>query len=192
MVDNANQDSIEVVNIVASGGINREIDLEKVASDLDIFDINYDPSNFPGVVIKVFDNGPTVLLFRSGKFTITGASTQDELRESIDVLSESLLDLEIIDSAVNGDQYDIVNLVCSAEVEIDEDLNSIAIILGIENVEYEPEISPFIIYRPPNHNCVMTIAGSGRIVVTGMTSLDTAKEAVIHLEKILNQARENS
>ncbi|WP_195155744.1 TATA-box-binding protein [Halorubrum sp. AJ67] len=192
MCDYPNQDSIKIVNIVTSGGIDREINLEKVANDIKIFDVNYDPSNFPGVVIKTAENGSTILLFRSGKFTVTGSSTQDEVKESIDVFSESLLDLGIINSAINRDQYDIVNLVCSAEVEIDEDLNSIAIILGIENVEYEPEISPFIIYRPPNHNCVMTIAGSGRIVVTGMTSLDTAKEAVIHLEKILNQARENS
>jgi transcription initiation factor TFIID TATA-box-binding protein len=183
------KDSIEVVNIVASGSINKEIEVEQVARDIQAFNVNYDPSNFPGIVIKITADGPTILLFRSGKFVVTGPSTQDLLNESIDMLSESLLDLGVIESRIHATQYDIVNLVCSAEVKVEEDLNSLAVILGLENVEYEPEISPFIVYRPPDHNCVMTIAGSGRIVITGMTCLDVASKAVTDLKNLLDRGR---
>jgi transcription initiation factor TFIID TATA-box-binding protein len=46
-------------------------------------------------------------------------------------------------------------------------LNAIAIGLGLENVEYEPEQFPGLVYRLGEPNVVVLLFGSGKMVITG-------------------------
>jgi transcription initiation factor TFIID TATA-box-binding protein len=60
-------------------------------------------------------------------------------------------------------------------------LSALAIGLGLEFTEYEPEQFPGLIYRPANLDCVLLIFGSGKVIITGATGVESAEEAVTGL-----------
>jgi len=68
--------------------------------------------------------------------------------------------------------------VTSADLGEDLNLNAIAIGLGLENIEYEPEQFPGLVYRLDNPAVVALLFGSGKLVITGGKEPDDAREAV--------------
>lgn len=67
------------------------------------------------------------------------------------------------------------------------DLSAIAVLLGIENTEYEPEQFPGVIYRE-NDRITMLLFSSGKFVVTGSTSYGQALSSVERLLDLFSQA----
>jgi transcription initiation factor TFIID TATA-box-binding protein len=63
---------------------------------------------------------------------------------------------------------EIKNIVATTELDSLPPLETIALILGVERIEYEPEQFPALIYR--NEACVILVFSSGKIVCTGLTS----------------------
>nr|AWM95337.1 putative transcription factor [uncultured microorganism] len=55
-------------------------------------------------------------------------------------------------------------------------LNALAIGLGLEQVEYEPEQFPGLIYRPESAEGVVLLFSNGRVVITGCQSIDAAEK----------------
>ena len=60
----------------------------------------------------------------------------------------------------------------------------IAIGLGLESIEYEPEQFPGLVYRMDEPDVVILLFGSGKIVITGGKRTEDAQEAV---EKIVER-----
>ena len=73
--------------------------------------------------------------------------------------------------------FRIQNLVCTAELNKSLNLSALAIGLGLEVTEYEPEQFPGLIYRPENTSCIALLFATGRIVITGSSELKEAEEA---------------
>ena len=69
--------------------------------------------------------------------------------------------------------------------EVGENLNlsALAIGLGLEVTEYEPEQFPGLVYRPSEHDCVLLVFGSGKAIITGVTSIRAAEEAFNSLQR---------
>lgn len=65
---------VNIVNIVASGDLGIELDLEKVAKDIGSI-AEYDPQNYPGMYLRFKEDAPLVTLYRTGKFIVTGADS---------------------------------------------------------------------------------------------------------------------
>jgi transcription initiation factor TFIID TATA-box-binding protein len=65
-------------------------------------------------------------------------------------------------------------------------LNAIAIGLGLEHIEYEPEQFPGLVYRLDDPDVVALLFGSGKLVITGGTQFDDAEEALLKIEDQLN------
>jgi transcription initiation factor TFIID TATA-box-binding protein len=168
------QDSIEIENVVASSGIGQELALESLAMDMEGAD--YDPENFPGLVYRTTDPKSAALIFRSGKIVCTGAKSVENVHESLGIVFKRLRDLQI---EVDEDPEIIVqNIVSSADLGRNLNLNAIAIGLGLENIEYEPEQFPGLVYRLDEPKVVALLFGSGKLVVTGGKEVDDAREAV--------------
>jgi len=72
----------------------------------------------------------------------------------------------------------VQNIVSSADLGVDLNLNAIAIGLGLENIEYEPEQFPGLVYRLDEPEVVALLFGSGKLVVTGGTEPADAEAAV--------------
>ena len=69
---------IEVQNIVASAQMDFKVNLEMAAIDCE--GTEYEPEQFPGLILRLKEPKSVMLIFRSGKMIITGAKTTDEAR----------------------------------------------------------------------------------------------------------------
>ncbi len=168
------RETITIENVVASTGIEQELDLQTVAMDLEGAD--YDPEQFPGLVYRTRNPKSAALIFRSGKIVCTGAKSIDAVRTSLHHVFEKLRELEI----PVGDDPDITvqNIVTSADLGRSLNLNAIAIGLGLENIEYEPEQFPGLVYRLDEPDVVALLFGSGKLVITGGKDPTDAEAAV--------------
>ncbi|MFO7832898.1 MAG: TATA-box-binding protein, partial [Halohasta sp.] len=72
----------------------------------------------------------------------------------------------------------VQNIVTSADLGTDLNLNAIAIGLGLENIEYEPEQFPGLVYRLDDPDVVALLFGSGKLVITGGKEPSDAEAAV--------------
>ncbi|MBP1924024.1 transcription initiation factor TFIID TATA-box-binding protein [Halorubrum alkaliphilum] len=168
------KDTISMENVVASTGIEQELDLESVAMDLEGAD--YDPEQFPGLVYRTTDPKAAALIFRSGKIVCTGANSIEDVHGSLDIVFDELRALRI---PIDDDpDITVQNIVTSADLGESLNLNAIAIGLGLEHIEYEPEQFPGLVYRIDDPDVVALLFGSGKLVITGGTDPDDAREAV--------------
>ena len=168
------KETINIENVVASTGIGQELDLQSVAMDLDGAD--YDPEQFPGLVYRTTDPKAAALIFRSGKIVCTGAKSIDAVHESLHRVFDELRALKI--PIEDDPEITVQNIVTSADLGRSLNLNAIAIGLGLENIEYEPEQFPGLVYRLEDPDVVALLFGSGKLVVTGGKHPTDAEEAV--------------
>jgi len=73
--------NVKVQNIVASGSLGYDVDIEKVA--LLVPDTFYEPEQFPGLIYRLNELHTVMLIFSSGKFVCTGAKNKNNVEESI-------------------------------------------------------------------------------------------------------------
>ncbi|MBT4697426.1 TATA-box-binding protein, partial [Candidatus Woesearchaeota archaeon] len=86
-------------NIVASGSIGRDLNLNVLAMKLE--NTEYEPEQFPGLVYKLKGYLPedqtqkaTFLLFSNGKIVCTGTKSEDQVDLAVDKLIENLDNLK--------------------------------------------------------------------------------------------------
>ncbi len=175
------KDTIKIENVVASTGIGQEINLKAVTLALEGAD--YDPEQFPGLVYRTKDPKTAALIFRSGKIVCTGAKSIEDVYKGLDKVFDSLRKIGV---EVKGKpEIKVQNIVASADIGSILNLNAIAVGLGLENIEYEPEQFPGLVYRLSDPKVVVLLFGSGKLVVTGGRKPDDAKDAVDKIVKEL-------
>lgn len=156
----------EVVNVVGGGDLKRRIRLEKIYEDISVPVLRYDPESFAGLYIKFEKDGPTVMLFASGKYNIAGADSTKSLKSA----HKQLL-THLIDSGVKIDlsqvEIEVRNRVFVDDCGHELDLEKLLPDLGFENTEYDPESFPGIMYRP-GEGGLLIIFRSGKIMITGL------------------------
>ncbi len=175
------RDTIKIVNVVASTGIGQEINLKQVTLALEGAD--YDPERFPGLVYRTKNPKTAALLFRSGKIICTGAKSIDEAHKGIENVFQSLRNIGI--DVKGTPEIKVQNIVASADLHSVLNLNAIAIGLRLENIEYEPEQFPGLVYRLSDPKVVVLLFGTGKLVVTGSRKPEDAANAVDRIVKEL-------
>ncbi|WAI00160.1 TATA-box-binding protein [Methanogenium organophilum] len=81
---------VVISNMVCSYDSGDFINLNKVVLTLSHESVEYEPEQFPGLVYRIDDPKVVALLFSSGKFILTGAKNLDDVKLSIDYLSDRL------------------------------------------------------------------------------------------------------
>lgn len=165
---------VEIVNVVGSGSLDIELDLEQAAKDLGS-NAEYDPDKYPGMYLRFGEGEPLITVYRTGKYIVTGADSKDEAYSIRERLLRLLVENRILDTP-EDDWFRIQNLVCTADLEDSLNLNALAIGLGLEKTEYEPEQFPGLIYRPESAAAVVLLFASGKVVVTGSESIEQAQK----------------
>ena len=175
---------IKVVNIVVSTSLEHDIPLEKMAATLS--NTEYNPEQFPGLVIRVKDPKTSALIFSSGKVVCTGARSMDKVHESIKKIIKSLEKIGIkikVKPVVK-----IQNIVASGSVGMDLNLNILA--TKLQNVEYEPEQFPGLVYKLGGNEgfkrATFLLFSNGKIVCTGTKS---EKEVHAALDKLIENLK---
>lgn len=173
---------IDIENVVASTGIGSEIDLPTLSIDLD--SAEYDPERFPGIIYRTNSPRATVLIFRTGKMVCTGADSITAAEDALHDVLDRLAELKI--EAPESPSIEVQNIVSSGTVGNSVNLNAASIGLGLENVEYEPEQFPGLVYRVDDLEVVTLLFGSGKTVITGGKSVEEAQRGLDQLHSELS------
>lgn len=167
---------VTIANVVGSGDVGIELDIETLEPDIKAPYTEYNPENYHGLYVRPVEDGPLITVYRSGKYIVSGASSVDELEDTNKKFLQTLAYLDIIESSASVD-FAVQNMVCTAELQDGVDLNALSIGLGLESVEYEPEQFPGLVYRPDEHPTVELVFANGKVVITGAPDMETAEEA---------------
>lgn len=170
---------IKIENVVASASLNVPIKLEKLVSNLD--NVEYEPEQFPGLVLRLKDPKAAALIFSSGKVVCTGAKSP---KDSKLVIAKIVIKMNKIGIKIPKNyKVQLENIVASAKLNRELNLNNIA--FSLENTEYEPEQFPGLVYRMDNPRVTFLLFGSGKIICTGGRSIEDVKRAVAKIDKRL-------
>lgn len=174
--------TISIENIVGMSDLGMEVDLKELSIDLQRATFN--ETEFPGLIHTFEDNETTILLFRSGKVVYTGASSIESIETAVETLEKEFdsIGLEHDELTIS-----IKNMVSTAELSEEINLNAAAIALGLEEVEYEPEQFPGLVYRMDDFDMVLIIFTSGQVVLTSGVTKQQIHDALTELYVRFNQ-----
>lgn len=191
-VANTAKQNAKVVNIVVSSSLGHDIPLEKMAATLS--NTEYNPEQFPGLVIRIKEPKTSALIFNSGKIVCTGAKTLEDVRESINQIKKSLEKINI--KITIEPEITVQNIVASGAVGMDLNLNVLA--MKLQNTEYEPEQFPGLVYKlnvePKGEKAfkaTFLLFSNGKIVCTGTKSEEQVKKSVDALIENLKKVKQS-
>ena len=173
----------KIVNIVISTSLDHDIPLEKMAATLS--NTEYNPEQFPGLVIRIKDPKTSALIFSSGNVVCTGAKSMQEVDESIKKIIKVLEKIGIkikIEPKIN-----VQNIVASGSIGMYLNLNTLA--MKLPNTEYEPEQFPGLVYKLPGGKATFLLFSNGKIVCTGTKSQEEVHQSIEKLVKILKKVK---
>ncbi len=170
---------ISVENVVATATLDQKLDLIAI---MKVFrNVEYRPKKFPGLVFRLKRPKTATLIFTTGKMVCTGAKSEKLARSAIKKVVKELKNNGII---ILGKPIIVIqNIVASANLHGKIDLEMAANIM--DNVMYEPEQFPGLIYRMAEPKVVILIFASGKLVCTGGKSAEMVDVAVVKLHGIL-------
>jgi len=172
---------ITIQNVVASASLNQEFNLIDILKNFR--NTEYHPKRFPGLVFRLKRPKTATLIFRSGKMVCTGAKSE---KLAISAVKRVVKELKAGSIIVLGKPViTIQNMVASANMQNKVDLETAADLL--DNVMYEPEQFPGLIYRMNVPKTVLLLFSSGKIVCTGGKSEKMVYESVNNLYELLDE-----
>jgi len=171
--------NINIENVVASATLKQKIDLLPI---MKVFmNVEYKPKRFPGLVFRLKKPKTATLIFNSGKMVCTGAKSEKTAKSAIRKVVRELKNGGIV--ILNKPDITVQNIVASANLQRKVDLEEAGDLL--DNVMYEPEQFPGMIYRMRSPKVVFLIFTSGKIVCTGAKNEGAVNEAVVKLHAVL-------
>jgi transcription initiation factor TFIID TATA-box-binding protein len=72
----------KIENIVASAELNIQIDLFRIAREQR--NVEYEPEQFPGAILKLKEPRASLLLFKNGKLICTGTKSEAEVKKALE------------------------------------------------------------------------------------------------------------
>lgn len=175
-------ESLKIENIVASGAIADSIDLEVISNKIENCELN--TKRFPGAVYRIQDPKIASLIFSSGKVVLTGIRDKNALDEGLKLIISRMKDAGV--ECYKEPQVAVTNIVCSYDIGKYINLNKVVITLNLENIEYEPEQFPGLVYRIQDPKIVALLFSSGKIILTGGKNLEDIKRGLDFLEQKLS------
>jgi transcription initiation factor TFIID TATA-box-binding protein len=174
-------ESLKIENIVASGVIADSIDLVMVSKKIPSCELN--TKRFPGAVYRIENPKIASLIFSSGKVVLTGIRDKKALDDGLKLIINSLKKAGV--NTFKQPKVAITNIVCSYDIGKYINLNKVVITLNLENIEYEPEQFPGLVYRIKDPKIVALLFSSGKIILTGGKNIEDIKRGLDFLEQKL-------
>jgi transcription initiation factor TFIID TATA-box-binding protein len=172
---------ISIENVVASATLDQKIDLLSIMKAFR--NVEYRPKQFPGLVFRLKRPKTATLIFASGKMVCTGAKSEKQARGAVKKVVRELKNSGIV--ILGRPEIVIQNIVASANLGGRIDLEMAANVM--DNIMYEPEQFPGLIYRMMDPKVVMLLFASGKLVCTGAKKEEMVREAVEKLHDLLQR-----
>ncbi|MFX1595027.1 MAG: TATA-box-binding protein, partial [Promethearchaeota archaeon] len=166
----------KINNIVATAQIDitDKLDLVKIARKL--YDSEYFPERFPGLIYRQENPRSTFLIFSTGKMVITGLEFVHNAEIAVKKLLKKLKKLGI---KTSEPKITIQNMVASGDLHTLIDLNKT--VLFMEYSMYEPEVFPGLIYNMRDPRAVFLLFSTGKYVCTGVKKKEILETAILNL-----------
>lgn len=176
---------LKVQNIVATASLGKPISLTKLArSDANT---EYNPEQFPGLVLRIKKPKSAVLVFSSGNLVCTGTKSVAQVKEVIDNVIKVIRKIGV--KITQKPKVKVQNIVASGSVDLKLNLNLLT--LELENTEYEPEQFPGLVYKLKKPNATFLLFSNGKLVCTGTRTRAELDDAKTQLLKNLKVALRN-
>lgn len=174
---NPNPYKIKVTNVVIEINFGGKIPLDRIANRLP--SAEYEPESFPGLVYRMSDPKATALVFTSGRAILSGINDIEKAKRAVERMLNDFKSIGI--EFEKEPEIKIVNLVASADLGVNLDLNTL--VYELENCEYEPEQFPGLVYRMDDPSVVVLIFNTGRVNITGSRHIEVVVEVAEKLRR---------
>jgi transcription initiation factor TFIID TATA-box-binding protein len=169
--------NLKIQNIVATCSLGTKVPLVKLVRSQ--ANTEYNPEQFPGLVLRIKQPKSAVLVFSSGNLVCTGTKSTTQVNE---VIAQVIKQLRKINIKVQGKPKIFVqNIVASGSIDLNLNLNKLALVL--ENTEYEPEQFPGLVYKLNEPNATFLLFSNGKLVCTGTKNRKQLEDAMKQLMK---------
>lgn len=165
---------ITIENIITYAQIADEIDIEEIAGRLPEF--KYNPDEFLGLTLKLENPNAAVLLLPNGKAICTGAKKIEDAETAINKLINKIKGIEI--KVKKKPKVETQNIIASVDLKKELNLDLISKDLLLENIDYEPKQFPGLIYRIDDIGASLLLFSSGKIICTGVKTIEEASDAI--------------
>jgi transcription initiation factor TFIID TATA-box-binding protein len=173
--------NFKIQNIVATASLGAKVPLTKLVQSQ--ANTEYNPEQFPGLVLRIKKPKSAVLVFSSGNLVCTGTKSIKQVEE---VIVQVIKQLRKIGVKVKGKpKISVQNIVASGAINITMNLNELA--LELENTEYEPEQFPGLVYKLGEPNATFLLFSNGKLVCTGTKNHAQLEDA---MKKLLKRIKE--
>ena len=152
-----------VVNMVAAASLDQMLDLYSLA--VGIPNIEYEPEQFPGAILKIKEPKVSMLLFKNGKIICSGASSEKQIEQGIRKANKMISEIQKDIKVKRNVEFEIVNFVATASLDMNLDLFEVA--MNLDNVEYEPEQFPGAILRLDEPKLTFLLFKNGKMICAG-------------------------
>ena len=175
----------QVVNVVGTITYHREIALDALSETLshreEITSITYEPAKNHWLQTRFAPDDTYVAFYRSGRCSIAGCTSNEHFYNVVSRINRVIRDILELEREPKAE---INNIVATADIGASLPLEILAVKLGFDRVEYEPEQFPALVYRGTDY--VMLVFASGKLLCTGLTELDDVTATV---EDMISQLR---
>jgi len=169
----------KIQNLVATTSLEVDVPLIKLAKTNP--NTEYNPEQFPGLVLRIAHPKSAVLVFSSGKLVCTGAKNIAQVKKVVEQVIKELRKIGV--KVKIKPKLTVQNIVASGEINVNLNLNKLSLIL--ENTEYEPEQFPGLVYKIESPPATFLLFSNGRLVCTGTKNKKELEEAMNVLSKNL-------
>lgn len=177
--------SSKIQNIVATTSLGKDVPLTKLAKT--IANTEYNPEQFPGLVLRIKEPKSAVLVFSSGNLVCTGTKSISQVKEVIEQVIKILRKINV--NVTDKPKITVQNIVASGSINMMLNLNFLA--LELENTEYEPEQFPGLVYKLEDPPATFLLFSNGKLVCTGTKNNQQLKDSMEQLVATLKKAEKN-
>ncbi|MDD2678855.1 MAG: TATA-box-binding protein [Candidatus Nanoarchaeia archaeon] len=177
--------SYTIQNVVASASLFVDVPLEKLATRLS--NTEYNPEQFPGLVLRMTSLKITALVFSSGKIVVTGVKSEAAVPDAVKAIQKELGKANI--KCTKKPEMKVENMVASGDIGLKLNLTELA--FSLPTAEYEPEQFPGLVYKVPNWHITFLLFSTGRIVCTGAKNEKEIVKSIKNLRKTLLEAKKS-
>ena len=178
--------NLKVQNIVATTSLGKEISLTKLARTQS--NTEYNPEQFPGLVLRVEKPKSAVLVFSSGNLVCTGTKSVAQVKEVIQAVIKQIAKIGV--RITETPKITVQNIVASGSIDLNLNLNVLA--LQLENTEYEPEQFPGLVYKLVDPPATFLLFSNGKLVCTGTKNKQQLEDSMVQLTRNIKTALKES
>ena len=176
---------IRVASILVSAKIADDLPIRQLAGEK-FLGTNPDSRLKNLMGIRVGPKGQYVSLFRNGTVSIRGCRS---LQEAKRILARVVRELKRHATIYETEpKLNVQNVVVSADLKRRLDLGKVMASFPAEDISFEPEQFPGLVWRANNENVVLLLFASGRVVIVGARAFVRARRVLQQLGERLTEA----